>query len=221
MFPSPRYNFIKHELNLSSATITVWFSYCREVCIDWVQKNSQQIGGKGIVVDINTAELEKIKFNKNQHNCSQWVLGGIERYNHRKFFLIPLDNQHQVTILKTVAEYILPGTTLISDIWREFEKANKEDFVFMKVNYSIQFISKTSNDHIQEVLGKREGNGDPIPSDTFNGPGKYEIYSILSFGKKKKHFAGYLSAFIFKKYFQRQELLHEFFKHAASMYPPR
>jgi hypothetical protein len=44
--------FVKHELSISNQTIVDWYSYCREVCASILEKDSELIGRKEVVVEI-------------------------------------------------------------------------------------------------------------------------------------------------------------------------
>ncbi len=45
--------FVAHELGYASHTLVNWGSFCREVAIDQVMTNSEMIGGKDVVVEID------------------------------------------------------------------------------------------------------------------------------------------------------------------------
>lgn len=60
------------------------------------------------------ANSAKRKYNRG-HLVGQWVFGGIERGTNR-CFLIPVERRD--TLLKIIEEWILPGTTVISDCWK-------------------------------------------------------------------------------------------------------
>jgi len=62
-FRFPRQNLIKTELRISSSTVVNWSSFCREVCIYWLEKSSQVLGGPGVVVEVDEAKFGKRRFN--------------------------------------------------------------------------------------------------------------------------------------------------------------
>jgi len=53
---------VMHELKLSNKTVTEWFMFLREACINSVMDQSQQIGGNGIEVEIDESKFGKRKY---------------------------------------------------------------------------------------------------------------------------------------------------------------
>ncbi|GFV21207.1 DDE_Tnp_IS1595 domain-containing protein [Trichonephila clavipes] len=68
--------------------------FVHEVILDYVEENSQQIGG-------------------------QWVFGGVER-GTRKMFLVAVHNRTKETLMGLIQEWIKPGTTIYSDCWKSY-----------------------------------------------------------------------------------------------------
>lgn len=55
------------DTTLSDATICDWYSYCREVCmvyLDIAFQNDRLIGGTGCYVEIDEAKIGKRKYNR-------------------------------------------------------------------------------------------------------------------------------------------------------------
>lgn len=64
MLRPPRQEFLQSELDITAHTAVDWASFCREVCILWIDKNSEQLGGENVIVEIDEAKIGKRKFNK-------------------------------------------------------------------------------------------------------------------------------------------------------------
>ncbi len=56
--------FITTMLGLSSHTVTSQTSYVRQLCVDNVEMCRVQIGGEGIVVEIDETKMRKRKYNR-------------------------------------------------------------------------------------------------------------------------------------------------------------
>lgn len=54
-------------------------------------KKEQQLGGPGIIVEIDEAKISKRKYNKGRILRGQWMFGGIER-NSGKVFIVPIED---------------------------------------------------------------------------------------------------------------------------------
>ena len=81
---------MQHELNVSSATTVDWSNFAREVCEEVVLKNSEQIGGPGIEVEIDESKFGKRKYNRGRKVEGQWVFGGREKNNRSKICMVPV-----------------------------------------------------------------------------------------------------------------------------------
>ena len=51
----------------------------------------------------------------------QWVFGGVERDSH-KCFLEPVEDRTAETLIQLIKDWILPGTTIISDCWKSYNR---------------------------------------------------------------------------------------------------
>ena len=54
---------IQHELQLSCRTDVDWASFCREICETSIIRDSEKIGGKDIIVEIDESKFAKRKYN--------------------------------------------------------------------------------------------------------------------------------------------------------------
>jgi len=61
---------------LSTAKIADWLSYCSEVCLETVARETPKlIGGTGFAVEIGESIFGKRKYNKDWLVEGQWVVG--------------------------------------------------------------------------------------------------------------------------------------------------
>lgn len=85
-----RENQIKAQLQLSDNTIVDWCMFCREVCETCIERESKQIGGEGIRVQIDESKVGKRKYHRGHFVEGQWVFGGIEEES-RKCFIVAVE----------------------------------------------------------------------------------------------------------------------------------
>lgn len=52
------------ELQISSNTFVDWSSFCREVCMEWANGQSQKLGGPGKIVEIDEAKFGRRKYHR-------------------------------------------------------------------------------------------------------------------------------------------------------------
>lgn len=76
-----------------------------------------KIGGVGVEVEIDESKFGKRKYHRGHAVEGQWVFGGVERGTN-KCFLVLVEKRDKTTLLNIIKEWILPGTTIISDCWK-------------------------------------------------------------------------------------------------------
>lgn len=112
MLRPPRQAFMENELSISSKTAVDWASFCRELCVLWIDKNSVQIGGDNIIVEIDEAKVGKRKYNKGRLVTGQWIFGGVER-GSKRLFIEPVPDRSSETLLRVIHKWIKPGNSII------------------------------------------------------------------------------------------------------------
>ena len=55
-----------------------WYNFAREVCLQIAILDNEQIGGPGIVVEVDESKFGKRKYNRGSKVDGCWVFGGIE-----------------------------------------------------------------------------------------------------------------------------------------------
>ncbi|XP_067213901.1 uncharacterized protein [Linepithema humile] len=204
MLQYPRQDDTQDETGVSSPnTIVDWFSFCREVCVFWADKHSQKFGGPGRTVEIDEAKIGRRKYNRGRLIKGQWIFGGYER-DSKKMFIVPVEDRTEETLLACIKEWILPGTTVISDCWKSYNCLNNKGFQHLTVNHSYNFVDSQTGahtQHIERVWREVRGN-------------------IPRYGRISNHMIGYLSEFLFKHAYTRLERIEIFFDVIAEMYPP-
>ncbi|CAI6360002.1 unnamed protein product [Macrosiphum euphorbiae] len=154
------------------------------------------IGEVGLEVEIDESKFGKRKYNRGHLVVGQWVFGGVERGSNR-CFLIPVERIDKDTLLKIIEEWILPGTTIISDCWKAYDCLEKKGYKHFKVNHSVNYKDPESGQH----------------TNTIEGLWRQAKFSLPQFHRKKQFINGYLAKFMFQKMCKAQKLdpLVEFF----------
>jgi hypothetical protein len=62
-----------------------------------------------------------------------WIFGGIDRETKQCFFEVVSDR---------IQKYAEPGTTIHSDCWKAYFSLEKEGYIHLTVNHSIEFRNK-------------------------------------------------------------------------------
>jgi len=200
----PRMSRIHSEIGISLTSVQKWSWFCREVCIFWLSRQSEILGGPGVVVEIDEAKFRTRTYNRDRWTGEQWFFVGFE-CGSKKCFLVSVPSRESDMLLEVVREWIHPGTTVVSDCWKAYDCLSSEGFVHESVNHLKNFVDPSTRAHAQNI-GKtwREVRG--------RSP---------RFGRKNKHTVGHLAEFTFKrKYSDYLERVHAFFTAVGQLYSP-
>lgn len=100
------------------------------------------LGGPGIVV-----EIDESKFGKNKHHRGHpvegvWVVGGVERTPQRKCFLTTVPNRNAITMQTIVQRFVKQGSIIHTDFWASYNRIEEwGNYTHRAVNHSVGFIN--------------------------------------------------------------------------------
>ena len=80
----------------------------------------------------------------------QWVFGGVESGTGRTFLVAVHDRSE--TLIGLIKQWILPGTTIISDCWVAYSSLCEEGYTHFTVNHSITFVDQTTGAHTNTIV---------------------------------------------------------------------
>lgn len=191
------------SLQVQPHTATRWYRYCRSVFVKDAEMNCTRIGGPDKIIEVDESIFGRSKYNRGRFISGQWVFGGIDRET-RKTFFIPVKNRDAKTLREVLEEWVLPGTTIISDCWKGYTDLEQSGFHHLTVNHSINFVDPITKAHTNTVERRWRDIKETIPK----------------YGRKKNMFASYLAEYQFKVRYPRKSRLRSFFRVAAILYPP-
>ena len=145
-------SIIKKTKLTSTETISDYRSYCREVCIDVLQteENDVQIGGEGKIVEIDESLFGKQKDHKGRPVHGKWVFGGICRETKEKFFKI-VQARDSATLIPLIEHHIAPGSKIFSDCWKAYDALdNMPEYEHFRVNHTEEFVAEDGT-HTQNI----------------------------------------------------------------------
>jgi hypothetical protein len=142
---------VLHELRIGSDhTVVDWYNFAREVCTQILLQDNEQIGGPGVIVEINESKFVKRKYNRGQRVDGCWVFGGIERDSKKCFFEI-VEDRSRNTLLPIIQKYIKPGSLIISDCWKAYDCLASCGYEHQTVNHSVEFVDSTTGAYTQTI----------------------------------------------------------------------
>lgn len=128
---------------LSKPTISMYTKSLRRLVGDDLDYIDLQIGGPGIVVEIDECKMGKNKYHRGHHVSGAWVLGGVERTLERKLFLIEVPNRTEETLIRVIRTHVLPGSIIITDCFRSYWNL-EQYYTHLTVNHSQNFVDPTT-----------------------------------------------------------------------------
>ena len=141
-----------------------------------------QIGGPGMTVEIDESKFGKTKYNRARYIEGQWVFGGICRQT-KACFLVPVAQRGKDTLLPIIRAHILPGTRVMSDMWKACLK--DEGYSYLTVNHSLNSVDPDTGAHIQRIENTRWGVKRSMPC---TGTSKDLFESYLLEWMWRKHY---------------------------------
>jgi transposase-like protein len=133
----------------------------------------------------------------------KWVFGGIERITGRCFFKVVPDRSKEC-LLSVINEFILPGTTIVSDYWKSYDCLYDEGFGHIRVNHSLHFKDPETGAHTNKIEG------------TWSA-----IKRGLNSNKTKDGLDYYLAEYVWrKKNMHKKNLFLAFIDSILRVYPP-
>ena len=94
--------------------------------------HARQIGRPGMTVEIGESKFGKTKFNCGRYIEGEWVFGGICRQT-KACFLVPVGQRDKDTLLPIIRAHILPGTCVMSNMWRTYNCLKDEGYTHLTV----------------------------------------------------------------------------------------
>lgn len=132
------YSFISmlHECSQSDQTLTDWCCKFQDSCQVILECKSDPIGGSDKLVEIFEGRFKDYRLSKKASRVSkkdssnQWVFCAIEQFSTNSIFLIVQDKNSD-TLREVFDKYILPGTTVFSNVWNAYKDLSSESFDYL------------------------------------------------------------------------------------------
>ncbi|EPB75044.1 hypothetical protein ANCCEY_05864 [Ancylostoma ceylanicum] len=197
----------EYELGIGHSTVVQWEQYFRDICCEYFRRNRPVLGGVGHVVEIDETCVTKRKYNRVRWvRRHQWLFGGYERGSGRSF-LILVRRRDARTLLRLIVKYIRPGTTIISDCWRAYNRISTlpHGFTQLTVNHQLHFVDPRSGAHTQNIECHWQ---------------KFKSLAKRKYGINNRRYKDYLSEFLWRQQFgRRNEAFYNFWMQVAEFYP--
>jgi hypothetical protein len=110
---------VQYELQTRTARIILdWYNFCKGACVDILLSRSIPIGGHGIKIELYESKFWKRNHGDDHKVVNQWIFCGLEK-DSTNCFLVTVVDKTPKTIIKILKQYVLPGSIVYSDIWKD------------------------------------------------------------------------------------------------------
>ena len=124
----------------SKPVITRFYQHFRQLVTATLGEEDTFIGGAGIEVEIDESKLAKRKYNRGHRVNGAWVIGGVERAQERRVFLIEIEKRDSVTLLNVIANHVHPESIVLTDLWKGYSQLTSQlGMEHRTVNHSKHF----------------------------------------------------------------------------------
>ncbi|KAI0984428.1 hypothetical protein GJ496_011135 [Pomphorhynchus laevis] len=137
ILPTIRESSITGE-RTSTETITDWYNYCREVCMELMFRRTTgtKMGRPGRIVQIDECKLGRRKYNRGRMRDGTWVLGLIEDNGDCRLKMCEDNLRNSSSLVPFIVDNVNMGTTIHTDLWGAYSQLKQLGFVHEIINQS-------------------------------------------------------------------------------------
>ncbi len=146
-------------------------------------ENSEQIGGKGIEIEIDESKFGRRKYYRGKRVDGQWVLGGREKLDKCKVFMVPVEDRSAATLIPIIEKFVKKGSIIHTDCWKSYNSLKEKGFDHLEVNHSKEFKNPETG----------------ACTNGIEGDWRHAKVSLPDYGVKKGDHQGYLAEFMWRR----------------------
>ena len=143
------------QTGLSNHTIIDAFACLREICGRYLQENPIQLGGPGIIVQVDESQFS----HKPKHHRGRaaeipiWVFEIVDTsFKPSVGFMKIVENRGAEILLPIIQSVVRPGSIVHSDEWRSYRQIQgRTGLSHRTVNHSINFVEPITGVHTQNI----------------------------------------------------------------------
>jgi IS1 family transposase len=179
----------------SSATVCSFMSYFNQLVGNMVTDENCQIGGPGVEVEIDESKIAKRKYQRGHRVEGAWIIGGVERTEERKLFVVRVQDRTKQTISNLISRFVKPGSIILTDKWKSYDYLSKEtQFTHHTVNHTLHFKDPDTQIHTNTIEGTWSGIKSKIPKR--NRSGAFVDEHLLAFVWRRQNEDNLWEAFL-------------------------
>lgn len=156
---------IRSSLKMSKSTVCNLFTYCREAVSDALDEEDLMIGGPGVIVEIDETQVGRRKHNVGRIVEGFWAVGGIERSDRKRAFIVEVTDRSAATLIQVIRTYVREVSIIYTDGWSGYNAITRcLGFQHLTVNHSRNFVDPVTGCHTNTKEGLWSGLKRCVPA---------------------------------------------------------
>lgn len=142
--------FDRDDQPIPNSTIARWFELFRDCLVSAARDltSNQQIGGPGMVVQVDEALIGRRKYNRGRAMEGTWIVGMIDSNGSVHFEICP--RRDRATLHALIQRSVLPGSDIHTDGWRAYQGLENLGYDHHVVNHRVEFVAADGT-HTQRI----------------------------------------------------------------------
>lgn len=143
--------FSRDDVGPANSTISSWFGYFRDRMIDAAENlrvQGAQIGGPGMVVQIDEALIGRRKYHRGRVVPGTWVVGMIA--DDGRLQLEICARRDAATLHRIIRRNVRTGSIIHTDGWRAYQGLEAYGYSHQVVNHNLEFVAPDGT-HTQRI----------------------------------------------------------------------
>lgn len=125
---------VARQTGVSCQSLVDWYNFIRDICAQYLVDHPVEMGGPGKTVEIDESKFMHRKYHRGRYREGQWVLGMVERDTNLTM-MVPVDQRDAATLLPIIAQYVRPGTRIVTDGWQAYNGLPQHVVVNHRYNF--------------------------------------------------------------------------------------
>lgn len=144
LFQGSSENSLRKDLGVFTHCISDWRQCITEVLLNFIETNTEKVGGHGKVVEVIEAKMWRKKITRGNFYAGQKVFGGIELGSGRIFLVAVFDTSAE-TLISLIEQWIEPETEIVSKCWDPVNRLGEEGCNHLMTKHSLHFLNYASD----------------------------------------------------------------------------
>lgn len=137
------------------------FTFCKEMCMIDLIKNSVKIGGKNVYIEIDVCKLGEMNYVRDELSAGNCVMGGMDKRTKDSFFTV-IDRNTRQDFFNAIREWVLPGSVLISECWKSYNCYSDEEFIHLCTTKNLTLKNSVMSERDKSIAAARSSFEGPL-----------------------------------------------------------